>query len=199
MRTADFEALKNHILKLNGYFTTGFANAFKDTQTSAIYTRVNGNLKAIFPEDRLGNYFYIRNEPQATFTAKLGYEDCGPGRAAYDDRLTAYLVAIVQDGDEYEMIANLRNSVLRYKEMFVVPVGAIWQRENVVITEMQGFEDSEILTALTNLKGQAIVRVQLQITKEYLPNNCITEPCIPCKSEATTEYDQNDYNSLQYK
>lgn len=181
MTTQDFELLRDHILTLNPYFTEGFANSYKDSLTNAIYCRHNGNLKAIFPEDRLGNYFYLRNEPSSTYVTKAGYEDCGVGKAMYDDRLTVYLVAIVNDANEYELINNLRNSSLRFKGMVVIPTGAMWQRENVVINEMQGFEEEEILKALSNVKRDTtIVRVQLQVTKEFIPSKCINNPCKEC-------------------
>lgn len=181
MTTKDFELLRDHILKLNPYFTSGFANAYKDTLTDAIYSREKGDTKVIFPEDRLGNYFYLRNDPNATYISKQGYEDCGHGKAMYDDRVTVYLVALMNEADEYELINNLRNSVLRYSGMVVVPTAAMWQRENVVLTEMQGFEEIEIMKALTNIKmDTAIVRVQLQITKEFTPSKCINNPCKEC-------------------
>lgn len=181
MTSKDFELLRDHILSMNPYFTAGFANAYKETASDAIYAVHEGNTRIVFPQDNLGNYFYMRNEPNATYTAKQGFEDCGEGRAMYDDRLNVYLVALMNGADDYELINNLRNSVLRFKGMNVIPTAAMWQRENVLLTEMQGFEEDEITKAITNIKkGTNIVRLTLQVTKEFTPSKCIDNPCKEC-------------------
>lgn len=180
MTTKDFDRIKDYILAKNKYFTAGFANAFTDTLTEGVYTRVNGDLKSIFPDDRLGNYFYLRNDPSVTFTAKPGYQDCGPGKAIYDDRFTVYLLASVRDADELTLLNSLRNTLVGYKDAVIVPVSAITQRENAVITEMAGFEEETIVSALEDLKKETIIRIQLQVTMEYIPNNCIISPCKYC-------------------
>jgi hypothetical protein len=180
MTSQDLESFKDFILERNPYFSTGYANAFKDGETSGIYARVNGNLKSIFPDDRVGNYFYLRNDPNAQFISKSGLSDCGSDKAIYDDRLTVYLVAIVNDADEFSLISNLRNTSLLNKGMIVIPTGAMWLRENVVLTEMSGFEDEDKMKALARLKGQTIVRLQLQVTKEFIPSKCIINPCKEC-------------------
>ncbi len=180
MKTTDFEALRDYILKKNPYFSSGYANAFTDTETEAIYAYVNGDLKAIFPEDRFGNYFYLRNDPNIKFTPKTGYQECGIGRFNFDDAMTCYLVAVVNDADDYELINNLRNTVLGFGGLIGIPVNAMWQRENVVLSEMKDFSEECKFTALTNLKDQSIVKIQLTLSKEYIPNNCINNPCKTC-------------------
>lgn len=180
MTTNDFKELRDWILNKNQYLVNGYYNAFTDSSTSSIYTHENGNLKSIFPEDNLGNYFYLRNDPNIKFTSKIGYQECGVGRFNFDDALTVYLVAVVNDADEFALINNLRNTVLGAKSLIAIPTAAIWQRENVVIDEMKGFEESEIMDALTKLKNQTIVKLTLTISKEYIPSTCINNPCKTC-------------------
>lgn len=182
MTTNDFKILRDYILSRNSYFTSGFYNAFTDGgETSGIYTKETGNLQSIFPRDNLGNYFYLRNEPNMRFTAKSGYEECGVGRFNFDDTITVYLVAFVHDADEFELINNLRNTVLSAKSLIAIPSAAIWQSENVVIDEMKGFDDLVLIEALTNIKkNQTIVKLTLNVSKEYIPNNCINNPCKEC-------------------
>lgn len=181
MRTQDFEALRDHIMKYNKYFSTGYANAYKDTETSAIWCRVEDGLKSIFPDDRVGNYFYLRNDPSISFMPQTGLTDYGPTSATFDDRQTVYLVAVVSDANEYELIANLRNSCLMYKPLNVVPVGAMWQRENVVLHEMAGFDDDEKMAALEALTNETIVRIELRVSKEFIPSLCINDLCKDCQ------------------
>jgi len=180
MTTKDFEGLRDYILSKNKYFSNGFFNAFTDSKSNSVYAYENGVLKSIFPEDNLGNYFYLRNDPNVKFSAKTGYEDCGVGKLNFDDSLTVYLVAIVNDADEFELINNLRNTVLSAKSLIAIPTAAMWQTENVLIDEMKGFEDSEIIDALARLKNQKMVKLTLTISKEYVPNTCITNPCKTC-------------------
>lgn len=180
MTTNDFKTLRDFILTKNTYFSNGYFNAFVDGETSSVYTIENGNLKAIFPEDRLGNYFYLRNDPNMKFASKQGYEECGVGRFNFDDTMTVYLVAIVNDADEFELINNLRNTVLSTKELIAIPTAAMWQTENVLIDEMKGFGEKAIKEALKNLKGQTIVKLTLSISKEFIPNKCINNPCKEC-------------------
>lgn len=173
--------MNDFILKRNGYFSTGFSNAYKDETTSTVFARSDKGLSPVFPDDRLGNYFYLRNETTLNFTAKAGVEDCGINRVSFDDRINCFLVAIVDDADEFELINNLRNTLLQFKTLSCIPTAAIWQRENVTINEMQGFDDSEILKALENIKpGIQIVRIQFQVNKEYIPNKCVNNPCKNC-------------------
>lgn len=180
MTTNDLKALRDHILTKNTYFSNGFFNAFVDGETSAVYTVENGNLRSIFPDDRLGNYFYLRNEPNMKFALKTGLEECGVGKFIFDDTITVYLVAIVNDADEFELINNLRNTLLSAKGLIAIPTAAMFQTENVLIDEMKGFEETAMIEALTNLKNQTIVKLTLSISKEFIPNKCIDNPCKNC-------------------
>lgn len=180
MTSNDWEDLKTYILSRNEYFTIGFANAFKDGESSHIYAKTKGGLKAIFPEDTLGNYFYLRTDPSVSFIQKVGYEDCGAGKSILDYRAVLFIVCVIKDADEYTIIQNLINTCVGFKSMNIIPVSAIWLRENVVLAEMSGFDEEKILRTLTRLKSETIVRIQFQANKEYIPNTCINNPCKEC-------------------
>jgi len=177
MTTKIFEQLRDFIKLKNPCFQTGYANAYKDSLTSGIYAKTEKGIKSIFPNDNDGNYFYLRSDPNATFNSKTGLTDCGIGRFNFDDRLSVYLVAIVRDADSYALIENLRNTALLFGGANAIPTGAMWQRENVVITEMQGFEPEEVSKALQRLKKETIVRITLQFNTEFIPNTCLIDPC----------------------
>lgn len=177
MTTKLFEDLRDFIKLKNPYFQNGYANAYKDTLTDGIYCRTEKGLESIFPADNKGNFFYLRSEPNATFSSKTGISDCGIGRFNFDDRLNVYLVAIVRDADSYALIANLRNTALLFAKANVLPSSAMWQRENVVINEMQGFSEESIGNTLQRLKKETIVRLTLQVNTEFIPKNCLIDPC----------------------
>lgn len=180
MKTQDFESLKEFILSKNTFFSEGYANAFIDSETEAVYSYVNGDLKVIFPDDRVGNYFYLRNDSSIKFALKTGYQECGIGKFNFDDTLTCYLIAVVNGADEYDLLTQLRNTCLSYSKLICIPSSAITQTENVIVTEMSGFEKETIWDTLKNLKNKKILRLQITISKEFIPNNCIIDPCKNC-------------------
>lgn len=182
MITKNFEDFKNHVLRSNSYFSKGYANCFKDVETNKILLRIGNNFKEIFPDDKEGNYFYLRNEPAISFQADRAKatSDCGIGRLGFLDTITTYLVAIVNGADEYELISNLRNTAMAYPNMNIIPTSSIWMRENVINQEMSGFEAETQLKVFSRLKDQTIVRITLQIQSDFIPDNCIINPCKSC-------------------
>ncbi|MBZ0099512.1 MAG: hypothetical protein K8F30_10525, partial [Taibaiella sp.] len=70
MLQQDFEQLKDFILLRNTYFNTGFANAYKDDTTHAVWVRQGSDMKRLLPADTLGNYFYLRNDAWMKHEAK---------------------------------------------------------------------------------------------------------------------------------
>lgn len=181
MTHKDFEDFRDFILSQNKYFTSGYANAFNDSETGLVIVRDGGDLIPIFPEDSAGNYFYIRVEPSMIFSPIAGLSDCG-GITTYNDRINAYIVAIVDDADDYKLINALRDTCSKYKSMYVQATGANWLRESVVNLEITASErkDDIISSFLQRLENQSIVRLAVTITKEYIPNFCITDPCKTC-------------------
>ena len=114
MLQQDFEQLKKHILQQNKYFTTGFANAFKDDTTNAIYVKDGKDMRRIMHTDGLGNYFYLRNDTWTKHEAREPERltDNGPQRLSFTDTTSVHLVAIVNNADAYRLIENLRNTVM---------------------------------------------------------------------------------------
>lgn len=183
MTTADFTALKNFILEKNTYLGEGYANAFKEAESNKVFARSSsGDLIAVFPNDTLGNYFYIRHDNGLSFSANLAARatDCGPGRLGFNDTATLQIVAIVKNADAYSVIDNLRNTAMMYTGMDVIPTAAIWNREQVLLEEMSGAEGSEKQAALKRLKDETIVRVTCICGKTYTPSTCIKDPCKNC-------------------
>lgn len=182
MTDSNFDSLKDYILKLNKYYDSAYANAFKDEESSAVYVRSGKDLKMVFPDDRIGNFFYIRTEPNMAFQPDRGLAtmDCGVGRVGFNDVATIQIVSVLRDGNALEMINNIRNSLMAYPNFNIIPIAAIWQRENVVLTEMSGFDEDVLRRIYARLKDETIVRVTAQITAQYLPSTCINNPCKSC-------------------
>lgn len=182
MTRTDFELFKAHILKLNPYFDTGYANAFKDGISDAIKVRQGKDFKDIFPADNVGNFFYLRNEPNISYTASRqeAYSDVKQGRLAFQNTNLCYLVAVVDDADDMVLINNLINTCMMYGKMSVIPTQSIWLRENVVVEELDGFSEDVVMRVLQRLKNETIIRLTLNVQSLYLPDTCIENPCKSC-------------------
>lgn len=178
MLLQDFEKLKDHILEQNKYFSTGFANAYKDDTTNAIYVQDGKDRRRIMYTDGSGNYFYLRNDAWTKHEAKEPERltDNGAHRLTFIDTMSVQLVAIVNNADAYRLIENLRNTVMIYNPLNVIPVTSSWNREQVVATELSKMPMEDINAALQRLTDETIVKLSLSVSKIFIPENCIAEP-----------------------
>jgi hypothetical protein len=176
-----FEDFKDFILEKNKYFTNGYSNAFliNTDETQGIFS-MDGDF--IFPSDIDGNFFYLRHEANITFTPDISQSiaDCDAGRMGFNDVQTVYLVAVVDEADEYALLSNLRNTAMMYNGFSAIPTSGILIATNTIIAELSPFGDKVVYKALQNLNEQAIVRLTLQITKPYVASKCINNPCKSC-------------------
>ncbi len=182
MITSDLIALRDFILTNNTYFDNGYYSAIKDVENKRVQA-VNGNqIVTVFPNDRLGNYFYLRSEGETKFNVRDGerLRDCGAQRITFLDVETIYLVASVKDADALALVNNLRITALSYSSLNVIPTSANYHRELVVFTELQGVEKEDVSATLQRLKSETIVRLALQVNSKYVASNCVVDPCKSC-------------------
>lgn len=181
MQQTDFDKLKEFVLERNAYFSKGFANAYKDDITGAVLVNAGSDKLVLLPADTLGNYCYLRNDAQMKHIAQDAQRltDSGTQRLSFYDTTTVYLVAVVKNAEAYQLLENLKNTCMAYSEMNVLPVSSNWNREQVLIEELKGMKADDIQTALQRLKTETIVRLQLSVSKEYIPSNCIINPIKP--------------------
>jgi hypothetical protein len=178
MLSADFEQLKEFILAKNSYISYGFANAFKDAAANAIYVKSGSDMQCLLPNDVLGNYFYLRNDAGMKHEAQMPERvtDSGTQRLSFLDTITVNLVAIVNDADAYKLIANLRNTAMQYEAMNVQPIASNWNREQIITDELAKMKSDDVAAVLQRLRNETIVRLTLQVSKIFIPSNCITDP-----------------------
>lgn len=178
MQTEDFEQLRSHILNMNNYFHHGFANAFRSEVTGAIWVQKHGDMQCLLPDDTLGNYFYLRTEPLIRHDAQAGERltDGGTQRLSFSDVAIVQLVAIVHSADAYLLISNMRNATMAYKDMNVVPTASTWNREKIITEELAGMKPDDIAAALKRFTDQTVVKLTLQVSKTFIPGNCIVNP-----------------------
>jgi hypothetical protein len=179
MVSNDFELLKDYIIDRNKYFNRGFANAFTNEKNGRVLVKNGRDYMELLPSDRLSNYFYLRNDPTIKHALGARLEDFG-GIYSYNDTLNICLVAVVNDADAYQLINNLRNTVLFYKPLSITATQSAFNRIQVLSSELKGVEEEDLIGALQRLKNETIVSVTLQVTKEFNPNRCIENPCKTC-------------------
>lgn len=182
MTTANIISFKDYVLSQNTYLGKGFAVAFKDEQTKKVYCRDGTELTPVMPNDTLGDYFYIRYERGVKFSTDLNgrIADCAELGLAFNDEMQVVLVVCVRDADEFTLLNNIRLTCSKFPTFKAVPVGATLIRELVVANEMAGAEKDDLLAALQRLGNWTVISVNINLNSQYLPTNCITNPCKTC-------------------
>lgn len=178
MTRVDFEQLAQYVLQRNNCFVRGFANAYKDDTTHAIWVKDGTDSKCLLPADVYGGYFYLRNEPVIKHEALPNERltDSGTQRLVFLDSMTVYIVAIVKDVDAFQLIEDLRNACMSYANMNVVPVISNWNTETVLAEELSKMKLEDVQAVLQRVKKETIVKITLNVMKPFVPDNCITNP-----------------------
>lgn len=176
MYSSQIEALKNNILSKNTYFNGGYANAVKNNK--GVYADKTTKEKiAVFPNDRLGNYFYIRLEQNASFAGSNRFAvDCGSLGTMVNIR--AFIIAVVKKADSEILVANLIASIKEANHQAVLN-DMNWNREFIANDEMSEMEEKDRNAILQRLKDETIVRVSFTYPVEILfkKSDCIINPC----------------------
>lgn len=175
MNKQDFEELAAYILLHNKGFAKGFANAFKDELNNAIWTRDGGDMKCLMPVDVYGGYFYLRSESAIKYEAKYDERvtDSGVQRLIFQDSMIIYLVAMIDNTDENKLIEDLRNTCMSYNYMNVIPLSASWNREQIIAEELSEMKEADVRAALQRLRNHVLVKLTLNVTKYFVPANCL--------------------------
>lgn len=168
-------SIRDSILRYNTYFKNGYSSVYVDDKS----VRETKKQIAVFPNDTLGDYFYIRLADAAAFkfTPRV-LADCING---YDLTANLVLVAVVNNADSGDLIHNLVSTFSQIGGTNVT--SAIWIKEDVVKEEMKSMDKKEINAALSKLKADhTIVSVKFGYngTIGIIDLNCIQNPCTTC-------------------
>lgn len=184
MNLLDFEALRDFILLKNPYFDKGFANAFKENKTNWIWTRdISGDLISVAPQDTYGNYFYLRNDEGIVHTPKPGISTYGAGHTTYLDVMRVNMIGVLKDGDPFAVVDNIINTFGMYqpsKDITMQLISSNWNREQILINELSGVKDNDIMAALQRLGEHLIFKIIVSFSKYRMPTSCINPICTPC-------------------
>ena len=178
-----FQKLNDFILKYNPYLQKGFPNVVKDTTTGLIIQNdFKNEHTVIFPNDRLGTYFYLRNEAVMNFSIvpELSISDCLTGANQF--QVPVRLVSVTdKKTDPYSLIWNLVNTLAHYVDQISI-TSAEWNTEKILALEMTGAKQKDIDAALQRVGHNTIMAISfvMVLPIEFLAMNCLSNPCLPC-------------------
>ncbi len=177
MLKAKLETLKEFILSNNPYFTAGYANAVQDDETGIVH-----NGMPLFPNDTLGNYFYLRvlRNVQFSYDGMYRISDAA-GSVGINAQIV--LVACVREADTDKLAENLVITMSRYYPEYIKLQQVLYQSELVVGQELALLSRENIRAAMQRIDNDyAIVSLQFQYAAPVIvqPLKCITTPCKTC-------------------
>jgi hypothetical protein len=166
--------LKDYILSTNTYFGKGFDDVYMDETTGIV---ANGG--AIFPNDTLGDYFYLRlpNQSRFDYAAINRVTDCSNTPGVVSD---ITLVACVRKASADRLMTNLLNTISSYNDD-VRFVTCQYRSEDVVLRELGRLKKENIEAALQRLGNHTIVSVNFSLSVSFqlrkVSSGCILDPC----------------------
>ena len=176
-----FQAICDYIIQENDYFCKGYCDVVKDDTTNLIYTNTFPDRLVIFPNDQLGDYFYLRNNAIVEFNqaTEFAISDCISG--ATQLIIPIVMVTVMRNVDPFILLQNISSSLSVYQETLLFN-SSNWNREQIVAEELRGASTKEIEAAKNRLQNFTLLSFsfRLIIPFSYLKTNCITNPCKPC-------------------
>lgn len=156
--------IKDFILSKNTYFKHGYVDVVKDVATGILRDGAR-----IFPNDTLGNYFYIRN----TKEYDVSYNN--------DIKLRSelVLVAVMSEGDCDILATNLiqtLNDLSCHMGGIVVLGKIITDAATVISNEI---DDKKTAEAAMNRMGNTIISINFEYNYTFT-KQCIKNPCTNC-------------------
>lgn len=168
MLKGKLSSIKDTLLEYNTYFNDGYDDVYI-TETGIV-----ANNKIVFPNDKKGNYFYLRLPDSVTInnTSEYKISDC---RSAMGLSVDTFLVASVSKADADVLLDNLISTLA---SMGLKIKSAIWQKHKVVMQELAKAGAEAQQKALQNV-NTTLVSVRFEYNGTYEPTslNCITNPC----------------------
>lgn len=163
-------ALKNYILTANPYFNTGFDDVYMDETKGVV-----GNDLPVFPNDKIGDYFYLRLPSQVRFnyTAASAISDCANTPNIEAELM---LVACVRKADASILMTNLTNTISMYNDSARF-TNARYRSEDVVLQELGRMKKENTEAALARLGNHTIVSLSFVLSVPFTLTKCITDPC----------------------
>lgn len=174
------KALGEYIKDHNPYFANGFTYAWQDTETGQIWAE-SGGKRPVFPEDRLGNMFYLRitsiDFQDAEYFPMLNCQSTGT-----DAVLSIVMVCVVKDADPVLLLSRITNTLALFGAGDIKLLKADVIRESVTLTELNKADEAARRAALQRLKNQAVISINFtfRIPVDFQALDCLPPICAEC-------------------
>lgn len=182
MIATQLPALVSRILALNPYFDAGYGDVFTDERLGYMFRNPkDGSPTPVFPNDTLGDYFYLRMPQTWSFSNSPG-DLIADGISYATLSGTVFLVAYVKNADAdklaLNLITTLRQQGCAGQGAAISLLSASAQRDIVLLQELSGLSEEAQEIALQRLgEGITLVSVSFTYTAPLPFNTCITDPC----------------------
>lgn len=165
----------------NPFFANGFSGAWQDAETGQVWAPSTAGRRPVFPEDQLGNMFYLRVARPLRFEESELYPMADCQITGTDVTIEVVLVATVRDADPIMLIERLTNTIALFDASAIKLNGAAVVREDVVLAELSRADEKAKEAALQRLRNQAIISITFTFrtpvgfkTLDCLPPICPT-------------------------
>ena len=168
--------LKEFILSKNTYLTKGYDSAYVDSEGN-----INDGKEAIFPDDQLGNYFYLRLPKNITFNYDNNFKvnDCDRPLVT---NTQVILVCCMRDADPDLLMGNLLSTVQKFDPLITIQSG-ILKSEEVVTQELSKIKKENLQAAFQRLDANyTIISITFMMSAgfQFSKLTCLTNPCKSC-------------------
>lgn len=164
-------AIKDYILSQNTYFNKGFDEVYMDEAKGIVADEKT----IVFPNDKLGSYFYLRLPSQSRFdyAAASKISDCSNTPDIVSE---ITLVCCVLKASPDRLMTNMLNTISKYNPD-VRFVSCRYRSEDVVMTELARMEKGNIMAALSRLGKHTIISLTFSLSVGFKLSKCIVDPC----------------------
>lgn len=167
--------LEQFIRKYNPYFDGSFSDVRQDMITGFV---MSGETP-VFPDDTLGNYFYLRIPANMNFDYSKEYI-IAEGVNPIGIKVPVVLVACIKRGSAHTLLENLLTTIQQYLPDDIKFTSATHLKEIVIAAELAKIPKENIESALDKVsEDYSIVSVSFVFTIPYQLRelNCIKTPC----------------------
>lgn len=189
MTIEHLNSLRDFIRQQNPYFTAGFANLYTDPVSGKIMSENSGVELIGGINDKLGNHFYLRNNPEIRYTLSRE-QRISSSRSSQDVTFSVWLFAAVKNGVPKMINENLIHTLLSYAadDVSIQPLRSLIVPSAVVRNEypkLKAKDQADILSKLDQLR-LGIVAIEFNFFTIFHPmgTDCRKPPCVSCDAPA---------------
>jgi len=167
----EFEEISAYIKEQLPSFDSYYPFAVKESETHKIIAKTADGLKYIFPDDRVGNFFFFIVEDVIKFRESKGLRLDNSSPDPLLATIPFSLVAVVEGADEFNLMDVLIRTLSNYGDTEIIVSSAIINKEAAVISLLRGMKKDKMNIVLARSKFEKVVIIKGEISKiNYLAN-----------------------------